>query len=209
MVKGPDDFFWGALWWYFCGPLYLAVTCSFRFLPEEYSRIRRIQRFPGSTGGYVIVSLRWLLYEFPFSTWVFSYPAIVSRPALCVLESTFGLFGTVSVYSAMLGSTVDTCYASVLGWLLEQFHDLLKIRVHSAPEVDSRASSLAVKIPQVQFLVLFLTCPLLCMSRSSTSLSWRSGCFPWSCSENHRDSPVAVHRQGDRCLLVQSARRQS
>ena len=49
------------------------------------------------------------------------------------------------------------------------------------------------RIPQVQFLVMFLTCPLLCMSRWSTSLSWRSGCFPWSCSENQRDSPVAEH----------------
>ena len=37
-----------------------------------------------------------------------------------------------------------------------------------------------VEIPQVPFLVMVLTCPLLCMSRSSTSLSWRRGRFPWS-----------------------------
>ena len=39
----------------FYGPLYLAVTCSIRFLPEEYSTcffwemIRRIQRSLGLT----------------------------------------------------------------------------------------------------------------------------------------------------------------
>ena len=39
--------------------------------------------------GYVVVSLRWLLYEFLFSTWSFSDPSIVSRPALRgVQEST-------------------------------------------------------------------------------------------------------------------------
>ena len=37
-----------------------------------------------------------------------------------------------------------------------------------------------VEIPQVPFLVMLLTCPLLCMSRSSTSPSWRRGLFPWS-----------------------------
>ena len=39
-------------------------------------------------------------------------------------------------YSALLGSTVDTCYSSVLGWLLEEFHDFLLEGVHSAAEVD-------------------------------------------------------------------------
>ena len=34
------------------------------------------------------------------------------------------------------------CYASVLGWLLEEFHDFLREGAHSAPEVDSRAAPL-------------------------------------------------------------------
>ena len=71
------------------------------------------------------------------------------------------------LYSALLGSTVDTCYcqstsvflvlspftaqclilsgtcyASVLGWLLEEFYDFLREGVHSALEVDSRAALL-------------------------------------------------------------------
>ena len=46
----------------------------------------------------------------------------------------------VSVFSAVLGSTVGTCYASVLGWLLEEFHAFLREEVHSAPEVDSRVA---------------------------------------------------------------------
>ena len=51
-----------------------------------------------------------------------------------------------------------------------------------------------VEIPQVPFLVLLLTCPVLCMSRSSTSPSWRRGRFPWSCEQIMRfPSPVAVH----------------
>ena len=37
-----------------------------------------------------------------------------------------------------------------------------------------------VEIPLVPFFVMLLTCPLLCMSRSSTSPSWRRGRFPWS-----------------------------
>ena len=48
----------------FYGPLYLPVTCSILFLPEEYSRIRRIQRF---------LVRQWIrfLYEFSGSTCVF------------------------------------------------------------------------------------------------------------------------------------------
>ena len=38
----------------------------------------------------------------------------------------------------MLGLTVDLCSASVPGWLLEEFDDFLRERVHSALEVDSR-----------------------------------------------------------------------
>ena len=37
---------------------------------------------------------------------------------------------------AMLGLTVSTCSASVLGWLLEEFHDFLRERVDSDSEVD-------------------------------------------------------------------------
>ena len=37
---------------------------------------------------------------------------------------------------AMLGLTVSTCSASVLGWLLEEFHDFLREGVRSDPEVD-------------------------------------------------------------------------
>ena len=96
-----------------------------------------------------------------------------------------------------------TCYAPELGWLLEEFRDFLRDRVHSAPEVDSRASSLAVKIPQVQFLVMLLTCPLLCMSRSSTSLSWHGGRFPWSSAADHCDSPIAAHCKVVDVSLVQ------
>ena len=37
---------------------------------------------------------------------------------------------------AMLGLTVSRCSASVLGWLLGDFHDFLREGVHSDPEVD-------------------------------------------------------------------------
>ena len=37
----------------------------------------------------------------------------------------------------------------------------------------------------VHFLTCLLTCPLLCMSRSSTTLSWRRGRFPWCSSADH------------------------
>ena len=45
---------------------------------------------------------------------------------------------------------------------------------------------------------------LLCLL---TSLSWCRGRFPWSCSGNHRHSPVAVHGQGARCFLCWSSSR--
>ena len=38
---------------------------------------------------------------------------------------------------------------------------------------------------QTVHLDWLLTCPLLCMSRSLTSLSWRRGHFPWSSSADH------------------------
>ena len=64
-----------------------------------------------------------------------------------------------------------------------------------------------VEIPQVPFLVELLTCPLLCMSRSSTSPSWRRGRFPWSsdqimrfpcCSPSIRWSISWLYRLGCR-----------
>ena len=46
------------------------------------------------------------------------------------------------LYTAQCLVLSGTCYASVLGWLLEEFHDFLRERAHSAPEVDSRAALL-------------------------------------------------------------------
>ena len=87
--------------------------------------------------------------------------AFDSRPALCLfsvcreeysaaLVSTtalacLGCFAGVDAPRAMFPFTAQclvpsgTCYASVFGWLLEEFHDFLREGVHSAPEVDSRA----------------------------------------------------------------------
>ena len=87
--------------------------------------------------------------------------AFDSRPALCLfsfcreeysaaLVSTtalvcLGCFAGIDAPRAMFPFTGQclvpsgTCYASVLGWLLEEFHDFLREGVHSAPEVDSRA----------------------------------------------------------------------
>ena len=64
--------------WYFYGPLYLAVTCSLWFLPEEYSTWfwemtsgNVVFRASWFDSGYACVSPRRLLYEFPtFSSWV-------------------------------------------------------------------------------------------------------------------------------------------
>ena len=58
-----------------------------------------------------------------------------------------------------------------------------------------------VEIPQVQFLVMFLTCPLLCMSRSSTSPSWRRGRFPW-----FSEQTTSVRRPGCAGSWVQAVR---
>ena len=59
--------------WYFYGPLYLAVTCSIWFLPEEYVvpgddvRIRRIQRFLVRQWMHIYASLRSLRLLFPYT----------------------------------------------------------------------------------------------------------------------------------------------
>ena len=81
--------------------------------------------------------------------------ALVSTTALACLSwfcwcrrtSRYVPFFCVRIQRNAWSSVVHACYASVLGWLLEEFHDFLREGVNSAPEVDSRASSLAVKIP--------------------------------------------------------------
>ena len=52
------------------------------------------------------------------------------------------VFLVLSPYTAQCLVLSSTCYASVLGWLLEEFHDFLREEAHSAPEVDSRAALL-------------------------------------------------------------------
>ena len=61
---------------------------------------------------------------------------------------------------AMLDSTVDTYSASVLGWLLEEFHDFLRDWADSVPEVDSRRISPCrhARYRQRQWLVFFWFC---------------------------------------------------
>ena len=70
----------------------------------------------------------------------------------------------------MLGSTVDTCLASVYE---------------------------AFWLPHCRELWSLRSCSL---SWSSTSSSWCTSRFPWSCcSADHRYAPVAVLERGDRC----------
>ena len=88
--------------------------------------------------------------SFQFTKLLFSDPAIDSRPALCSVfcriwcrgrvDNGIGMLGLVLLVSPHLAS--GTCYALVLGWFLEEFHDFLREGVHSAPEVDSRAALL-------------------------------------------------------------------
>ena len=81
----------GFLGHYFYGPLYLAVTC----LCWSCLKSTSTPFFWELTSGNAVLSASWFdsgymlfpvyggLYEFPtFSTWVYSDPAIVSRPAL-------------------------------------------------------------------------------------------------------------------------------
>ena len=88
-------------------------------------------------------------------------------PGFAGVDALRAMFPSLFPYTAQCLVLSGTCYASVLGWILEEFHDFLR-------------EGVAVKIPQVQFLVVLLTCPIMCMSKSSTSLSWRRGRFPWN-----------------------------
>ena len=47
-------------------------------------------------------------------------------------------------------------------------------------DVDWEALHQPVEIPQVPFFGMLLTCPSMCMLRSSITPSWRRGRFPWS-----------------------------
>ena len=89
----------------FYGPLYLAVTCSILFLPEEYSRIRRIQRF---------LVRQWIrfLYEFPGCTCVFGS---------CRLLEEFRDFLREGVHSALevVFSGREDPTGVVLGYVLD------------------------------------------------------------------------------------------
>ena len=75
--------------------------------------------------------------------------------------------GFVSVYSAMLGSTLDTKFASVYG----EFRTFLRVWVDSSPEDDSRLAlwTLVPQIPEqivevsllsMRLLDRLMTCPL-------------------------------------------------
>ena len=72
------------------------------------------------------------------------------RYSVPVLGSTADTFycQSTSVFLVLFPCTTQclflsgTCYASVLGWLLEEIYDFLLEGVHSAPEVDSRAALL-------------------------------------------------------------------
>ena len=109
---------------------------------------------------------RWLLWVSVFSAQLGSI----------VDTCTASVYGThisryVSVFSAQLGSTADTCGASVYEAFLEEFHTFFYVKGGlSDPEVDPRPS---------------VCCKLWTLrscssSLSSTSLSLRTGRFPWS-----------------------------
>ena len=76
----------------------------------------------------------------------------------------------VSVFSAQLGSIVDTCTASVYEAFLEEVHAFHVKGGLSDPEVDPRLSDCCK-------LWTLRSCS---SSLSSTSLSLRTGRFPWS-----------------------------
>ena len=83
-------------------------------------------------------------------------------------------FKIVSVFSAELGSTVDTCLASVYAAFWKNFTRFLR--------------------EGVQFLVRFLSCPLLCTTCAGWSrqcrIAWR--CRRFSSSPESADVPVAT-----------------
>ena len=93
---------------------------------------------------------------------------------VCKYWAQVRLCGHAATYSSSLRWTVD-------GASLQFFDRVVDIAVMLR---DRYAQCYTVL-----FLDWLLTCPLLCMSRSSSTLS----CFPWSSSADHRDSPVAVH----------------
>ena len=76
---------------------------------------------------------------------------------------------------AMLGSTVSTCSASVLGWFLEEFHDFLREGVDSDPEVDSRRFSLLPRSSSTTAVVCILLVLLVLM---------HLGCVPDDCGRS-------------------------
>ena len=80
-------------------------------------------QFVGSPGGDVLVIMRRQFQQSVFQT------------AQCKSVQKTVENSVVVGFRAMLGSTVDTCSASAPGRLLDELHDFLRERVHSAPEV--------------------------------------------------------------------------
>ena len=87
---------------------------------------------------------------------------------------------TVSVWQQRQVRTVQTVPGPARGYPTGvQFLDKFDVPVVFWDRYVQCCCVQTLEIPQVPFLVLLLTCPLLCMSRSSTSPSWRRSRFPW------------------------------
>ena len=104
----------------------------------------------------------------------------------------------VSVFSTLLGSTADTCSASVYEAFCEEFPLSFVKGGLSDPEVDPRPSD-------CKLWGLRSCSP----SFPSTSLSWRTGRFPWSlsfssCSTLIRCSTFVVQVQQVRVLAART-----
>ena len=132
------------------GKLFVAAIYPFSS-PEESSSVE----FSGSTSGNVPVFCA-IWYDSGYSLRQFTV-SVWQQRQVCTVQTVPG--------PARGDST-----GAVLG----------QIRARCETGTFSAVCVQTVEIPQVQFLVMVLTCPFLCMSRSSTSLSWRRGRFPWS-----------------------------
>ena len=103
-------------------------------------------------------------------------------------------------FSALVGSTLDTCLRLSMG-LLEEFHTVLDPRISAQCLVRQRILADASDYggfdgSDCRKLLKFRSCS---SSRSSTFPSWCRGRFPWSCcSADHGVSTFAVLERSDR-----------